>query len=257
MSPLAAQPPTDGEQKWLKAGCASIWLLTALGVLHPTYRAIGHEFLTRLGLPDWLMWATCVGELVLAGLILVRPPQTWAFVLQTGAVASFTVILAALEPMLLVHPYGVLSKNYPFLALVAVTWLVAQEGWTARVTWLLRGGMALVWVTEGLFPKLLFQQPLELAVVAGSGLVPMDPAVFLTLLGLAQLLSGLAVLVLRGWPLWLLLGAQAAALLVLPALVSWQDPSLWVHPFGPMTKNVPIFFGTLLALRRVHPSSSG
>lgn len=248
--PPSAEAASPAELRWLKAGCASIWLATALGVLHPTYRAIGHDFLTRLGLPDWLMWATCAGELGLAVLLLLRPPETWAFVLQAGAVSTFTLILAALDPMLLVHPYGVLSKNYPFLALVAVTWLVAREGWTTRVTWLLRGGMALVWMTEGLFPKVFFQQPLELAVVAGSGLVPMDPSAFLTLLGVAQLASGVAALLLRGTPLRLFVGAQAAALLVLPALVSWQDPSLWVHPFGPMTKNIPILFGTLLVLHR-------
>jgi DoxX-like family len=37
---------------------------------------------------------------------------------------------------------------------------------------------------------------------------------------------------------------------VLPLLVSWQHPLLWFHPFGPMTKNLPILFGTLLVLRR-------
>jgi hypothetical protein len=110
--------------------------------------------------------------------------------------------------------------------------------------------MACVWLTEGLFPKLLFQQPLELAVVAGSGLVPMDPSRFLVLLGAAQILSGVAALVLRGRPLRWLLGAQVAALVVLPLLVSWQAPSLWFHPYGPLTKNLPIIAGTLVALWR-------
>lgn len=248
--PPPGEAASRAELTWLKAGCASIWLTTALGVLHPAYRAVGHDFLARLGLPDWLMVVTCAGELALAVVLLARPPEAWLAALQAGAVVTFTVILAALEPMLLVHPYGVLSKNYPFLALVAVTWLVAREGWTPRVTWLLRGGMALVWMTEGLFPKVLFQQPLELAVVSGSGLVPMDPSTFLRLLGVAQLASGVAALALRGWPLLALVGAQAAALVVLPALVSWQDPTLWVHPFGPMTKNLPILAGHLLVLHR-------
>jgi hypothetical protein len=241
---------TGGELRWLKAGCASIWLTTALGVLHPFYREVGHGFLSRLGLPDWLMWATCAGELVLAALVLVLRPPTWLFVLQAGAVTTFTLILGVLEPMLLVHPYGVLSKNYPFLALVAVTWLVAREGWTPRVTWLLRGGMALVWVTEGIFPKVFFQQPMELAVVSGSGLVPLDPSTFLVLLGLAQAASGVAAVLARGKLLVFIVGAQALALLMLPALVSWQDPTLWVHPFGPMTKNLPILACTLMVLHR-------
>lgn len=243
-------PATTGELRWLKVGAASIWFTTALGVLHPFYRSVGAAFLARLGLPDWLMWATCAGELVLAVLVVALPPKTWLFVAQAGPVVVFTLILAGLEPMLLAHPYGVLSKNYPFLALVTATWLLGREGWTSRVTWILRGGMALVWVTEGVVPKLLFQQPMELAVVEGSGLVPFSPSTFLVLLGLAQAASGVLALVLKGRPLQALLVAQVGALVVLPALVSWQDPTLWVHPFGPMTKNFPIAFGTLMVLHR-------
>jgi hypothetical protein len=247
---MTAESATPGEVLWLKAGTASLWLCTALGVLHPYYRAVGHEWLSRLGLPDWLMWVTCAGELVLGLVILVLPPKWWLMAAQVGGVTVFTVILAGLEPALLVHPFGMLSKNYPFIALVIATWLVAKEGWTPRALWVLRFGMALVWITEGLFPKLLFQQPMELAVVSNSGLVPMSAPAFLSLLGLAQLASGVLALVLRGRLLRWLLGAQVAALVVLPALVSFQDPMLWFHPFGPMTKNFPIIFGTLGALRR-------
>jgi hypothetical protein len=110
--------------------------------------------------------------------------------------------------------------------------------------------MALVWLTEGLFPKILFQQPMELAIVANSGLVPFSPALFLSMLGVAQAASGVAALLLKGPWLKALLVAQALALVVLPLLVSWQSPLLWVHPFGPMTKNLPIIVGTLVALRR-------
>jgi hypothetical protein len=33
-------------------------------------------------------------------------------------------------------------------------------------------------------------------------------------------------------------------------LVALHEPMLWVHPFGPLTKNVPILAGTWLVLRR-------
>lgn len=187
---------------------------------------------------------------MLGVLILVLPPRWWLMAVQVGGVSVFTIILAALEPMLLVHPFGVLSKNYPFLALAVATWLLGREGFSARALWTLRGGMALVWITEGIFPKLLFQQPLELAVVEGSGLVPMSASRFLMLLGVAQAVSGVLALVLKGAPLrWLLL-AQLAALVVLPTLVSWQDPLLWFHPFGPLTKNLPVIAGTVAVFRR-------
>ncbi len=249
---MTSQHLTDAARdvRWMSAGAAAIWLTTALGVLHPYYRDVGGQYLDALGLPHALMWAACAGELVLAGAVLRWRGSTAVTAVQLALVSGFTVILAAAQPMLLVHPFGVLSKNYPLLALVGATWLVRREGWTPRATWLLRGGMALVWVTEGLFPKLLFQQPMELAVVEGSALVPMDAGAFLVLLGVAQLASGVLALVLRGRPLRWLLGAQVAALVLLPLLVSWQAPELWFHPFGPLTKNLPLIAGTLVALWR-------
>lgn len=243
-------PATAKDVFWLKAGTASLWLTTALGVLHPYYRAVGASWLARLGLPDAVMWLTCGGELALGLLIMSCRPRWWLMGLQVAGVGVFTVILAALDPLLLAHPFGLLTKNLPFAALVIVTWLVASEGWTGRARWILRGGMAVIWITEGLFPKVLFQQPMELAIVANSGLVPMSPALFLTLMGAAQVASGVLALMLRGRPLWWLLLAQTAALVVLPLLVSWQDPLLWFHPFGPLTKNVPLIVGTLGVLHR-------
>lgn len=250
---MIGEAPSAKELSWLKAGTASLWLTTALGVLHPYYRSVGHEWLARLGLPDGLMWATCAAELALGLIILSLPPRWWLMAAQLGGVTVFTLILALLEPSLLAHPFGLLTKNLPFAALVITVWLISVEGWTPRALWVLRAGTASIWITEGLFPKLLFQQPMELLVVSNSGLVPFSASLFLSLLGLAQVVSGVLALVLRGRWLFFLLAAQVAALVVLPLLVSWQDPLLWFHPFGPMTKNLPIIAGTLGVLRRCSP----
>ncbi len=234
----------------LARSVAFVWLVTALLVAHPHFRAVGEAYLDRLGLPHWLMWATCAAELVLGAVVaLARPtwPLCWA---QVAPVAAFTVILAALEPMLLAHPFGVLSKNLPLVGALVVATMAAHDGLSARALWLLRVAMALPWITEGLIPKILFVQELELEVVRASGLVPMDATAFLHLLGAAQLASGVAVLVLRGRPLVVLLCLQTAALLVLPILVAQHDPLLWVHPFTPLWKNVPIIVGTIVVARR-------
>ncbi len=234
----------------LAGSVACVWLATAVLVLHPTYRQLGGDWLARLSLPSWLMFPVCAAELVLGLRVLLGRMDSWLAATQLGLVCGFTTILALLDPMLLAHPFGVLSKNLPLLAVVGCCWLLQREGWSARAHWLLRIGMAVIWITEGLLPKVFFQQPMEVAVVANSGLVPTDPALFLTGMGLAQAASGVAALVLRGRVLCVLLACQAAALIALPLLVSWQDPSLWVHPFGPMTKNVPILVGTLVLVRR-------
>ena len=202
------------------------------------------------------MYVTCAGEVMLALIVARSQPTTLLTVLQTGAVATFTVLLAGLDPMLLAHPVGVLTKNLPLIAVLWTAWLVAREGWTERATWLLRAGMAVIWMTEGLFPKILFQQPWEVEIVAGSGLVPIDPSLFLIGMGVAQIASGIAVLALKPGRLLIgLLLCQVAALLVLPVLVSIQEPALWIHPFGPLTKNVPIVVGTLVLVKRCSSSS--
>ena len=238
------------EAQWFRWAIAFVWLATAISVLHPAYRAIGSATLSRLGLPDWLMPMACAGELVLGLRVALGPARTWITVLQIAGITFFTLILAGVEPLLLAHPYGVLSKNLPMIALIGVAWLLEREGWTQRTERLLRAGMAVIWITEGLFPKILFQQELELVVVRESGLVPFDPALFLGVLGAAQILSGIAAFYTRGRVRAWILGCQFGALFVLPLLVSWQDPTLWVHPFGPMTKNVPILAGTWVLFQR-------
>jgi hypothetical protein len=252
----AATPPAVEDARLLRAGAASIWLCTGLLVLHPEYRRIGGEQLDALGLPHLLMVLTCAAEVVLGLLVLRggrRPWESHAIAaVQAALVLGFTAILAVQDPTLLVHRFGILTKNLPLLAVVACTWQLERDGrWTARALWTLRAGVAVIWITEGLLPKVLFQSPLELEVVRQSHLVPFDASLFLVGMGLAQVASGILALALRGRPLHLLLACQIAALVVLPLLVSWQEPLLWVHPFGPMTKNIPILLGTLVALRRL------
>jgi hypothetical protein len=215
-----------------------------LGVLHPFYREIGNNYLDRLGLPSGLMYGTCVLEILLGVRVALGPVSTWITVCQVALIASFTIILGFLEPWLLADPFGRLAKNLPLLAIVGTAWLLEREGWSLRTHWLLRGGMSVIWITEGLFPKILFPQQIEREVVANSRLVPGDPAVFLLNLGVCEVAAGVLTLLLRGRAFrWLLLG-QLVALVVLPVVVALQDERLWVHPFGPLTKNVPILVGT-------------
>ncbi len=259
-STAAAAPSAPGAgadpalERLLRGSVAVVWLATGVLVVHPFYRAVGAQWLRRLGLGPSLMFATCAAEVALAALILARPTSFLVAAAQTSAVVVFTGLLTGLDPMLLAHPLGVLTKNLPLIAVVWTAYLAATEGFTRRAAWLLRGGMAAIWITEGLLPKILFQQPLELALVESWGLAPASRVLVAT--GLAQIAGGVLALVLRGRALRLVLAAQLAALVVLPALVSIAMPSLWAHPFGPLTKNLPILVGTYVLLRRCDSTSS-
>ena len=202
------------------------------------------------------MVATCVGEVVLAVYLALRPMSLLLALLQTGAIVTFTIILGVLEPMLLVHYLGMLSKNLPLVGCIWVCWLLTKEGWTPRSTWLLRAAMAVVWITEGIFPKMLFLQTGEVEVVQAIGLSAQAAATLIWITGLCQALSGVAALVLRGTALRALLLAQLLALVFLPQLVTVVQPEMWVHPFGPLTKVVPIVVGTAILWRQCVCTSS-
>ena len=247
-SPTESRALSAPDHLALRAGLASIWLTTGALVLHPHYREVGAQYLEPLGLGEWIMWVTCAAEIGLGLWVLLRPMRTWLAVLQGGMIATFTLTLAVTEPMLLAHPLGVLSKNLPVLALIVVLWLVEVEGWTERGERLLRFGVASVWFTEGIVPKVLVQQPWELEFVTRLGL-PGDPGVVLAVVGLLQAASGVAALTLTGRPLRVVLGLQLAALVTLPALVALLEPLWLVHPFGPLTKNLPVLAGTAVVYR--------
>ncbi|MSP55587.1 MAG: hypothetical protein EXR69_08295 [Myxococcales bacterium] len=241
---------TQRENFALRAAVAFVWLATGLLVASPTYRQIGSGLLLELRLPAALMPITCLAEVVLGLRVLLGPPSRWLAALQIGMMAVFTTILAVHDPMLLVNPFGMLTKNLPIVACVLAATLGAEEGWSQRVVWVLRVGSALPWFTEGLFPKILFPQDIEIAVVAASPLSFGDPHHLLQGLGLLQIVAFACALTLRGRWLRACLLVQAGALLVLPVLVGMELPDLWVHPFGPLTKNVPLLTGTLLLARR-------
>lgn len=239
--------------RWFQSAIAFVWFATGVLVLHPHYREIGRGHLSRLGLPDWLMYATCGCEVVLACCVAWRPPERWSIAVQIGLITGFTSLLAVTEPLLLVHPFGVLSKNLPLVALIVVSGRLQRQGWTVGTEWLLRAGMACVWFTEGLFPKILFHQSLEIDVVRNLGVSAQTAEHLITVVGVCQMASSVAVLVGRGRLVSLLLGGQLVAMVILPVLVIAHDPLTLVHPFGPHIKNVPIIVGTAVVFLRLTP----
>lgn len=235
----------------MRAAVSAVWIWTAVAVLHPFYQSVGKLYLAKLGFPSALMYVTCAFEFLLGVVVFLCKPTKQLVFFQALLVLCFSLILAASEPLLLANPFGVLSKNLQFLCILLVSYVVEKEGeFSEKTLSILRLGMACVWFTEGLFPKLLFQQQVELQMVPQLGITFVSPSVAVGCIGICQILSGCLALLLKGTPLRFVLSLQAAALLFLPLVVGFLVPYLWVHPFGPFSKNLPIFVGTLIVRKR-------
>ena len=119
-----------------------------------------------------------------------------------------------------------------------------------------RTALGLVWFYEGLVPKILFLRADELDLVQASHLVWRTPHLTLQILGLAQMLVGL----------WLVVGfAERTAvliatswMLILIALVACGNPSMLADPYGALVKDFCLIACAITVWTLApHPSSSG
>jgi uncharacterized membrane protein YphA (DoxX/SURF4 family) len=98
-----------------------------------------------------------------------------------------------------------------------------------------RTALGLVWFYEGLVPKILFLRADEIGLVRASHLVWHTPELTLQILGIAQILVGL----------WLIIGiAERAAvfiatswMLILIVLVANGNPLMLTEPYGAPVKD--------------------
>ena len=98
-----------------------------------------------------------------------------------------------------------------------------------------RIALGLVWFYEGLVPKILFLRADEIDLVRASHLVWRTPEFTLQILGVAQILVGL----------WLIIGiAERAAvliatlwMLILIILVASANPAMLMDPYGVLVKD--------------------
>jgi uncharacterized membrane protein YphA (DoxX/SURF4 family) len=116
--------------------------------------------------------------------------------------------------------------------------------WLAKVV--ARTALALVWIYEGLVPKLLFTTQAEIELVARSHLYWPTPRATLFALAVGEILGGI----------WLLTGRgeRAASVISLALLVgigtlcAVLEPGLLHHPFGGISKNLGLIACALVVL---------
>ncbi len=123
---------------------------------------------------------------------------------------------------------------------------LAQLGWLAS---LLRWSIALVWIWTGIVSLGLYPVAESYALLARLDLHGALATVLLYGAALLDLAFGVATLALRRHrrAMWL---AQMGLIAGYTLLITWRLPEFWLHPYGPILKNLPMLaaIATLMTL---------
>ena len=105
-----------------------------------------------------------------------------------------------------------------------------------RAVTICRLSLGAVWLYEGLVPKVLFVRPDEVELVRRSGIYFGTPEFFLQLLGAAQ--AVFAVWLLIGLAERLVVAIATLGMWVLIVLVAMANPSMLTDPYGALIKDL-------------------
>jgi uncharacterized protein YbjT (DUF2867 family) len=123
------------------------------------------------------------------------------------------------------------------------------ERWHARLYFLrplLTLSIALVWLWTGWISAFVYPAEESYRMLSRVGIEGGLASVVLYGASLADFALGLALLL--RWRLRQVVAAQVAIMLAYMAVISIFLPEFWLHPFGPLIKNLPLLAATLVML---------
>jgi uncharacterized membrane protein YphA (DoxX/SURF4 family) len=106
--------------------------------------------------------------------------------------------------------------------------------WIVKVS--ARVALGLVWIYEGLVPKILFLRADEIDLVKNSGLMWRTPEFTLLVMGIAQMAVGLWLVI--GWAERLAVAVATFWMFILILLVAGGNPAMLTDPYGALIKDV-------------------
>jgi uncharacterized protein YbjT (DUF2867 family) len=124
-----------------------------------------------------------------------------------------------------------------------------SDRWHAKLYFLkpmLRLSIAFLWIYTGIISAFVYPKTSSLALLARTG-IPHDVAP-LALYGAAALDFCLGLATLLRYRLTIVGLIQIALIIIYTFLISVGIPELWTHPFGPISKNVPLLVATLIMI---------
>jgi hypothetical protein len=111
---------------------------------------------------------------------------------------------------------------------------------------LLRFTLAMLWIASGLISAFAYPVEASYTMLVQVGIPNTLAPVALYAASTVDVCLGVALLF--SYHIRSVLFLQIAAMLIYSAVITASMPDLWIHPFGPVTKNIPLLVATLVLL---------
>lgn len=126
-----ATKPYPNNYRILRIALACVWLLTAIASwLYPQAQSLA--LLERVGLSGGAARSALYAGIILdvmmglLSLIDLRALQKWLWLVQGIVIVTYSLIIITCLPEFALHPFGVVIKNIPMLAILWLLWRDAK-----------------------------------------------------------------------------------------------------------------------------------
>ncbi len=111
---------------------------------------------------------------------------------------------------------------------------------------ILRITLGLLWIFTGIVSAFFFPVEQSYAMLAKAGITGSWGPILLYGASVIDLALGIATLL--AYRLTLTGSLQIGVIVLYTIILSFSQPELWIHPFGPVTKNLPLIVATLIMI---------
>ncbi|MEN8216841.1 MAG: NAD(P)H-binding protein [Pseudomonadota bacterium] len=123
------------------------------------------------------------------------------------------------------------------------------DRWQARLFFLrplLRLSIGFLWIFTGIVSAFFYPIEESYKLLAATGISGIWAPIMLYSAAALDGMLGIATLV--GYRIRLVVGLQLLLMVSYIVMITWALPALWLHPFGPISKNLPLIVATLIML---------
>jgi len=123
------------------------------------------------------------------------------------------------------------------------------DRWYAQLFFLrplLRLCIGFLWIFTGIISAFVYPVEESYKLLAATGINGIFAPIMLYSASIFDGLLGIATLI--AYRIRVVVGLQLLLIISYMAIISWVLPEFWIHPFGPITKNLPLIIATLIML---------